>query len=248
MNLPPIPNTPMPDWSRSGQIPIVECGEDLHPTSLAPSITTYPAYYKMGVPYAVPECFIRLSAYRRLLQAAKHLPSGVQMVVMDAWRPVAVQAHLFQALTGLMAEMDPDQSESDRYAQARDLIAPPSDSPDAPSAHLTGGAVDVILVDANGLPLDMGTQFDEASPRSATAYFELIQDPTNDEKSVQNNRRLLYQVMTQVGFVNLPSEWWHFAYGDQLWAWYSDSAYAFYGPSEPATLESQWRAQLGHNR
>ena len=38
----------------------------------------------------------------------------------------------------------------------------------------------------------------------------------NDE--VRDNRRLLYNVMTAAGFTNLPSEWWHFDYGDGMWA------------------------------
>ncbi|MFZ9739796.1 MAG: M15 family metallopeptidase, partial [Prochlorotrichaceae cyanobacterium] len=29
----------------------------------------------------------------------------------------------------------------------------------------------------------------------------------------------LRQVMTTAGFANHPKEWWHFSYGDQLWAW-----------------------------
>lgn len=88
----------------------------------------------------------------------------------DGWlAPLAVQQYLFDALIRLMAQINPDQSETARYHQARDLIAPPSASATAPSAHLTGAAVDVILVDGDGVPLSMETVFDEASPRSATA-------------------------------------------------------------------------------
>ena len=25
--------------------------------------------------------------------------------------------------------------------------------------------------------------------------------------------------MTKFGFAQHPNEWWHFSYGDQLWAW-----------------------------
>ena len=35
---------------------------------------------------------------------------------------------------------------------------------------------------------------------------------------VRDNRRLLYNVMTEAGFTNLPSEWWHYDYGDKFWA------------------------------
>ena len=29
---------------------------------------------------------------------------------------------------------------------------------------------------------------------------------------------MLYNVMTAAGFTNLPSEWWHYDYGDNMWA------------------------------
>jgi D-alanyl-D-alanine dipeptidase len=40
---------------------------------------------------------------------------------------------------------------------------------------------------------------------------------------------LLNQVMTHSGFQRHPTEWWHFSYGDQLWAWISNEKSAIYG-------------------
>ena len=37
---------------------------------------------------------------------------------------------------------------------------------------------------------------------------------------VRENRRLLYNTMVGQGFTNLPSEWWHFDYGNRFWAFY----------------------------
>jgi D-alanyl-D-alanine dipeptidase len=51
--------------------------------------------------------------------------------------------------------------------------------------------------------------------------------------------------MHQQGFTNLPSEWWHFDYGDQLWAYYGAHPHAHYGPAELDTIENRWRRQLG---
>ena len=33
-----------------------------------------------------------------------------------------------------------------------------------------------------------------------------------------NRRELLINIMTKVGFVNYPLEWWHWSYGDRYWA------------------------------
>ena len=70
--------------------------------------------------------------------------------------------------------------------------------------------------DENGVPLDMGTAFDDFSEASRTDYFETEFNP-----AVQENRRMLYGVMTGAGFTNLPGEWWHYDYGDRFWAYYN---------------------------
>ncbi|MDG2329833.1 MAG: M15 family metallopeptidase, partial [Synechococcus sp. cluster2_bin.44] len=31
-----------------------------------------------------------------------------------------------------------------------------------------------------------------------------------------------------VGFIQHPNEWWHYSYGDQLWAWRSGAECAIY--------------------
>lgn len=35
--------------------------------------------------------------------------------------------------------------------------------------------------------------------------------------------------MKKNGFVNYPNEWWHFCYGDRMWAAYSGKKTCFYG-------------------
>jgi D-alanyl-D-alanine dipeptidase len=35
--------------------------------------------------------------------------------------------------------------------------------------------------------------------------------------------------MASAGFVQHPNEWWHFSWGDQLWAWRSAATAARYG-------------------
>tara|TARA_B100000212_G_scaffold75249_1_gene53229 strand:+ start:321 stop:476 length:156 start_codon:yes stop_codon:yes gene_type:complete len=44
-----------------------------------------------------------------------------------------------------------------------------------------------------------------------------------------NRRNLLKQVMLKFEFVQHPCEWWHFSYGDQLWAWTNQNKKAIYG-------------------
>ncbi|WP_187774717.1 M15 family metallopeptidase [Billgrantia pellis] len=241
-----VPSLPFPGWESVSRLPIRDNGERLVPMSLAPPpLKVFPAYARLGIPGAVPECFVREGVYKALLAAARALPEGLGLVVLDGWRPWRVQQYLFDTLHEAIHLHHPDLGEEQLLERTREFVSLPSRDPTAPSPHLTGGAVDVTLCDADGLPLDMGTLFDEALPASHSDHFERLGSPSHEQRRARDNRRLLYRVMTGQGFTNLPSEWWHYDLGDQLWAHYGGHAEAFYGPAELDTIENRWRRQLG---
>ncbi|MGQ4877838.1 M15 family metallopeptidase [Billgrantia sp. LNSP4103-1] len=244
--LTPVPSQPFPGWESVSRRPIRDNGERLVPMSLAPSpIRVFPAYARLGIPGAVPECFVREGVYRALLAAARALPEGIGLVVLDGWRPWRVQQYLFDTLHEAIHLHHPELGEEELLIRTREFVSVPSRDPAAPSPHLTGGAVDVTLCDADGLPLDMGTLFDEALPASHSDHFERLQVPSHEQQRARDNRRLLHRVMSEQGFTNLPSEWWHYDLGDQLWAHYGGHGEAIYGPAELETIENRWRRQLG---
>lgn len=72
------------------------------------------------------------------------------------------------------------------------------------SSHSRGSAVDLTIVNKDGIELDMGTIFDFFHERSHTRAEGL----TSEQKS---NRALLLDVMTRNGFKNYSQEWWHFS-------------------------------------
>lgn len=88
--------------------------------------------------------------------------------------------------------------------------------------HQSGGAVDLTLCDREGRPIDMGTGYMEHNDSTAT-YSKHI---TSEQRK---NRKILLTVMEETGFVNYPAEWWHFAYGDRMWASYKHKRHAIYG-------------------
>ncbi len=241
-----VPSQPFPRWESVSQRSIRDNGERLVPMSLAPPpIKVFPAYARLGIPGAVPECFVREGVYRALLSAARALPEGTGLLVLDGWRPWRVQQYLFDTLHEAIHLHHPELSEEQLLERTREFVSLPSRDPAAPSPHLTGGAVDVTLCDADGLPLDMGTLFDEALPASHSDHFERLEAPSQEQRHARDNRRLLHRVMSEQGFTNLPSEWWHYDLGDQLWAHYGGHAEAIYGPAELDTIENRWRRQLG---
>ena len=249
--LSPIPSHPAPQWDKVSRLPITDNGERLFPMSLAPApIRVFPAYARLGIPGAVNECFVREGVYRALVAAARNLPDGIGLIVLDGWRPWRVQQYLFETLQAAIQNRQPELSESELLARTREFVSVPSQDPSAPSPHLTGGAVDVTLCDADGVPLDMGTLFDETLPASHTDHFEKLDSLTANQRNARDHRRLLYHTMAEQGFTNLPSEWWHYDLGDQLWGHYCASSNSgtnsvYYGPTEPETIENRWRRQLG---
>ena len=59
-------------------------------------------------------------------------------------------------------------------------------------------------------------------------YCPLDASGLSDE--ARHNRDLLARAMGGAGFVNYPTEWWHWSYGDRYWALISNADRAVYGP------------------
>ncbi|MDX1266622.1 MAG: M15 family metallopeptidase [Oceanisphaera sp.] len=238
---------PEPDWPQLHALPIAESDEPLVPLGLVASpLRAYPAYFHLGVPNALSDCYVRRSVLSRLQKAARLLPAGIDLVVLDGWRPFTVQQYLFDTLSTAMRLHHAGESAAELLTRIRHFVAPPSSTPEAPSPHLTGGSVDVTLCDGEGNWLDMGTEFDDISPWSYSAAFEAIGKPSPREADVIENRRLLHSVMTHAGFTNLASEWWHFDYGNQSWAWHSHADKALFGATCWEGLGQRWLRQVAN--
>jgi len=109
--------------------------------------------------------------------------------------------------------------------------APPSLNPLMPPPHSTGGAVDVTFIDAKNNELEMGGSIDEIGEVSEPDFYLWASrlDSSSNFNLFHSRRVLLASVMRKAGFVQHPNEWWHFSYGDQLWAWMTKSNSAIYG-------------------
>jgi len=76
----------------------------------------------------------------------------------------------------------------------------------------------------------MGSIFDDVTALAHTDHFEHKGTVASySDAEAQANRRVLYWTMTEEGFVNYPNEWWHFCWGDQMWAKISGVPAAHYG-------------------
>ena len=181
----------------------------------------------LKMPHAESQCFVREEVYDLLIEASNKLPEGYKFKILDAWRPFALQKELFHVYSAdIINKFGLENcTEEQKKALICKFVSEPEEDRNVPPVHTTGGAVDLTLLDENGNELEMGTGFDAFTDKTATDYFERH----GDEKTICHNRRLLYHVMTSVGFTNLPSEWWHFDYGDRFWGYYNEKPAIYRG-------------------
>lgn len=132
--------------------------------------------------YDCAECFLRLKTVKALVKAnKKFIRKGYRIQIFDCYRPLDIQKRMWQIVSNPEYVADPAKG----------------------SIHNRGGAVDITLVDSNGIALDMGTPFDFFGPE-AGHYFENLSD------EVKQNRILLKRIMQKSGFIPFNSEWWHY--------------------------------------
>ncbi|MDH6060803.1 D-alanyl-D-alanine dipeptidase [Chrysosporum bergii ANA360D] len=216
------------------EIPIVECGEPLVAIPLKFFAVESPhAYEKLGANYGeYSPYYLRQGVIEHLIEAQSYLQclySGWYIQIFDAYRPVGVQQFMVdytfaQALQeqGLTeAELSPLQRQ-EIWESVYEIWAVPSWDENTPPPHSTGAAVDVTLVDDTGKVVYMGSPIDELSERSHPNYYAYSDYPEAGEYHAY--RQLLHDVMLKAGFQRNPREWWHFSFGDQMWAWLCNQA------------------------
>jgi len=187
-------------------------------------------YPLLGMQNAENRCFVRKTVFEKLLLAQSFLPAGYTLCIWDAWRPFALQNELYETYKAdiLKTFSLENASEEEQEAVLTKFVAPPIADPLVPPLHATGGAVDVTILDKDGNELPMGTAFDAFTDKTQTAYFEL-HDENDENDEIRNNRRLLYHCMTKAGFESLPSEWWHYDYGNRFWGYFNNCPAVYEG-------------------
>lgn len=184
-----------------------------------------PAYYyhcsetgSVPVPGSSPSIMARKTVREMLHKAEDLLPEGCHLKILDAYRPVAVQQFLWDFHRARFRNEMPDADDEEIDRVTVTCVSMPSYNILRPAVHNTGGAVDLTVTGPDGLELDMGTALDEFSGATWTNAFEEDSGSGLVNPAARDNRRMLYNVMTEAGFTNLPSEWWHYDYGDGMWA------------------------------
>lgn len=125
------------------------------------------------------------------------------LLIYDAARPISVQRTMRKAVEGTpFTAYVADGTRGGR--------------------HNYGVAVDLTIVDKDGIPLDMGAKFDEFSSKAWVgednafslaeykAYVEQLRRKGEISDIAAKNRNLLLEIMDQVGLRPYVKEWWHY--------------------------------------
>ena len=160
-------------------------------------------------------CYCRLPAAEKLMKAVQYLPEHISFYIMEAYRPLSIQQRSVERTFSRYKREYPALDDAGVWEKVYEWVAPVNTAP-----HPTGGAIDVTLIDNNGNELDMGTPFNAEPGKVQNRTFTFSELVTGPERE---NRKILIRAMEQTGFVNYPTEWWHWSYGDKYWAFVSQT-------------------------
>lgn len=193
-----------------------------------------PPYYER-IKHSTIHLYLRNWVIERFQRANGLLRKiGLELFFYDCWRPIEVQNYFHDVwFPAKLREWHPDWTEEKIMSEVDNYWAKGAPSsnevdPNSPPPHSTGAAADLTIRRCDsGKELYMGSIVDDVTEVAHTDYFEkLLQTDRQlsfSEVEAMKNRRLIYWVLTEHGFANNPTEWWHYSYGDQMWAKLTDN-------------------------
>ncbi len=174
-----------------------------------------------------PRFYVRKTIADKLYGIANSLPKGICLVVIEGYRSTQDQQNTWDNVFALLKKENPTWSEEAVTQKVGLVVAKP-----LPLAnHHCGGAVDVTLMRSDGTLLDMGTPY-PSEPLGTEWYEKFPMLSKKVDSWHKRNRQLLRNAMQVKGFVWYPGEWWHYCWGDRMWAVYSGRTKCIYGSVE----------------
>ncbi len=164
--------------------------------------------------------YVRRTVAKMLHKAQTYLPNGWNFIIGDAWRPAYVQISIFYGFIKRFTKEHPDWTKKRVVQEANKFVAPWKEI-DA-SGHMTGGALDLRLIDKKGRKIPMKC-------RKLTYQQNALPNPKLLPTYIRNNRKILFSAMEKAGFSNCSNEYWHWSYGDYWWAKRYKKSIAIYG-------------------
>ncbi len=203
------------------RVPIVENGEPLVPYL---GVTERVVEARPRLVYT-RAALLRKGVAERLWRAGEALPPGLALAVVEGWRPHHIQRRMYRTTWNRFRDRHPEWSDVQLRRVVNRFTAPIHDK--VPPPHSTGGALDVLLARADGTELDHSSPYEQFDPRAYSPHAPGL------SAEAQETRRVLFEALQEGGLTLYASEWWHWSYGDQGWAYRTDAPHAVYGRVEP---------------
>ena len=189
--------------------------------------------YWQRVEGATEKLLLRKSVAEKLAKVnGRAGEAGLEIFLFDAWRPKAVQAFFHDVwMPRALQSRNPELKGAALTEEVERYWAAPSADENSPAPHATGGAIDLTLKWKDGEALWMGSLFDDVTALANRDRFEKLAaaDFSFSDEEARANRRLLHWLMAEENFAAHPDEWWHFSWGDQMWAALTGAGHAHYG-------------------
>ncbi|MER6073326.1 M15 family metallopeptidase [Streptomyces sp. NPDC001817] len=180
---------------RVAAVPVADCGEPLVDVRLRDSLAVDRRRAEPSGAFAQ----LREGVLIRLLRGQQLLPDGLRLLLVEGYRPPALQRQYFDRYAGTLRAAHPDWSPERLREAASRYVSPPEIAP-----HSAGAAVDLTLVGPGGRELDMGTRVNADPEESDGACYT---DAATIGPEARANRRVLAAALGAVGLVNYPTEW-----------------------------------------
>lgn len=143
------------------------------------------------------------------------------LVIRSVWRSFEHQRRLWQERIDLLQRENPEIHSKQIAEMAEYFIAPAEKS-----MHATGGAVDALIYDqTKGCVMDFGAN-DGLKISLGRKCYPYHPDITPEARE---SRDLLIGLFEDEGFVVDIKEFWHFDYGNVIWAIVKNEPQAIYG-------------------
>ncbi|MCX7337715.1 MAG: M15 family metallopeptidase [Alphaproteobacteria bacterium] len=169
---------------------------------------------------------------KRGIYAQSLLPNGLKLCLYEGYRSNNLQRILFENRFFKVQTLHPAWSQAQIFDETTKLVSPVTNKDGSKNIppHSTGSAIDIYLIDENGQPVNMGIQVKDWMEDKDGSLSQAISESISGE--AQQNRDIMSKALLAVGFVNYPTEYWHWSYGDRYWAHQSAQPSALYGGVE----------------
>ncbi len=165
---------------------------------------------------------VREDIFEKIGRISKILDKeGKLLIIRSVWRSFAHQKLLRDRRMKIVKKDHPNKSLEEIKNIVSYFIAPEEES-----MHSTGGAVDALIYDLkNNCVMNFGNNQGLHLELNETCY------PFHPDISAQvrKNRELLINLFEKEGFFVDPKEYWHFDYGNVIWAIEKGKKEAKYG-------------------